>query len=105
MDEQHISNRWDLEIALKLMEGDHFRVWESLKTAGARRSYHDLHAHSDEDWAREFIDNNHVCGESIYGSGGWHRYYLRADGYVYFSKFHATEEAIQDAEALGFRAR
>ena len=43
-----------------------------------------------------------TCGY-IYGHGGWHRYYLRLDGYVYFSEKHAHEPAISNAKALGFR--
>jgi len=38
----------------------------------------------------------------IYGCGGWHRYYLRLDGKVYFSKRHSNNQGIADATALGF---
>jgi hypothetical protein len=41
-------------------------------------------------------------GLHIYGSGGWHRYYVRATGEVCFSAHHSTEEAQSLAQRAGF---
>tara|TARA_Y100000310_G_scaffold321945_1_gene380290 strand:+ start:70 stop:558 length:489 start_codon:yes stop_codon:yes gene_type:complete len=42
---------------------------------------------------------------SIYGNGGWHRYYVGRDGVLSFSEGHASkgDPKIQDAQDLGFR--
>jgi hypothetical protein len=110
MEEQHIGRMEDLIIALELMEP--FGMAAKTGTyslADAIDHYHKIHAKisADEYW-REYHGKggpgeNHVCGEAIYGNGGWHRYYLRLDGYIYFSEHHAHEPAISNAKALGFR--
>jgi len=40
---------------------------------------------------------------TIYGSGGWHRYFVTKNGDIVFSAGHATEEGIARAMAAGFR--
>ena len=54
------------------------------------------------------VEDNKVVGEAIYGRGGHSRYFLRADGYVYFSEYHVPggdygKNLIEKAKSLGFR--
>ena len=102
--EQHISRLEDLRIALDLMEPRGMAGETGPYTlASAIEHYHRLHAEIAADEPMREYYGNCVCGEAIYGNGGWHRYYLRLDGYVYFSTFHSHERAIADARSLGFR--
>ena len=39
---------------------------------------------------------------SIYGSGGWNRYYLRGDGRIVFSKYHSSHDGCEKAFRAGF---
>ncbi|MDD5050950.1 MAG: hypothetical protein PHV93_04430 [Candidatus Pacebacteria bacterium] len=43
---------------------------------------------------------------TIYGDGGWHRYFLRSDGSVHFSRSHmkavGDEETMRKVTSLGF---
>ena len=39
---------------------------------------------------------------TIYGQGGWHRYYIKGNGGVGFSRGHAMDEGIQSAQKAGF---
>ena len=45
-----------------------------------------------EDWQR-----------TVYGDGGDNRWFVRADGSVWFSKFHASREGLQRAQDRGFQ--
>ena len=44
-------------------------------------------------------------GEAIYGASGYHRYIVRGDGRIVFSRYHATAEGIAKALAAGFDVR
>jgi hypothetical protein len=39
---------------------------------------------------------------TIYGQGGWHRYYILGNGDVVFSRNHAMEEDLEKVEKAGF---
>ena len=39
---------------------------------------------------------------TVYGAGGWHRYYVQSDGYIRFSKMHAARKNATLADQLGF---
>ena len=41
--------------------------------------------------------------ETIYGRGGMHRYALRVDGSVWFSRRHASKAASERARSAGFQ--
>jgi len=59
---------------------------------------------NDEDWI-EVRDNNlnETVPGSIYGMGGWNRYFIRRNGNVLFSSIHANQKQdIQNAKDLGF---
>ena len=52
-------------------------------------------------------DANDVVG-TVYGNGGWNRYYSLVNGDVAFSEYHAgypRERTIANAKALGFVVR
>lgn len=42
-------------------------------------------------------------GKSIYGIGGWNRYFVRDDGEIVFSYWHALSEGRKKARGAGFR--
>lgn len=42
-------------------------------------------------------------GVVVYGFGGCHRFYVREDGVVDYSRSHSGAEAAEQAAALGFR--
>jgi hypothetical protein len=50
------------------------------------------------------VENKNVGpqGANVYGKGGIHRYWVRRDGRIDFSKYHADEEAINKAKNVGF---
>jgi hypothetical protein len=56
---------------------------------------------SDEDfkWRLDLF------AETIYGSGGWNRYFIRGTGEVIISTYHSTDRAIAKAIELGFGMR
>lgn len=59
----------------------------------------------EKEWLKRNIEKareSNVTGADIYGSGGYHRYFVRPDGTVTFSAGHATLENIAKAKALGF---
>jgi hypothetical protein len=43
------------------------------------------------------------CTSSLYGAGGFHRYFILGSGEIVFSRYHAGEKATKKAEAVGFR--
>lgn len=47
-------------------------------------------------------DLRDTVGDAIYGSGGWHRYFVRGTGDVIFSGMHASPENRKKAKELGF---
>ncbi|MNR71695.1 hypothetical protein D3C71_23280 [compost metagenome] len=49
--------------------------------------------------ARDFLEHGEPV---IYGEGGYHRYVLRTDGELVFSRSHAREVNVARAQALGF---
>ena len=100
----HISNPDEIRVALELMEpfGMASKSDDCIYSlAHSVAEYRRLHAEISA--GERDNDGNAACGGAIYGNGGWHRYYLRLDGYIYFSSFHASESRVRDAEALGFR--
>ena len=105
MDYLHVDRLEELHAALELMEpfgmaSKSDDCPQSLAVSVAE--YRRLRAEHSVSYLRaEF--GNLTCGEAIYGCGGVHRYYLKIDGYIYFSAHHAGSKAIRDAEALGFR--
>ena len=70
----------------------------------AYNEYHSIEPPLSEEEMDEIVkEYNPIMGEAIYGDGGWRRYFLRYDGYVYFSEYHSREPYIQKAKDLGFR--
>jgi hypothetical protein len=92
-----------LEVALGLMEGDgQHACWngEGDNTlAGVRKHYASLLAEAKRDGLP--LLPRRSCG-TIYGFGGFNRYFVRGDGRVVFSTYHATESKAQDAQDVGF---
>ena len=42
----------------------------------------------------------------VYGSGGWHRYFIEPDGSIYFSRGHKSfNDDLAKIEAMGFGIR
>ena len=83
----------EVKIAFQLMEGDNI--------ANATGPY------SLDNAIKNFNSGNYdlECSSVaiIYGLGGIHRYYLRPNGEIHFSKFHmGYKDVSKDAESLGF---
>ena len=56
-----------------------------------------------EEWIEEEDDPNEILVGSIYGSGGWNRYFIKRNGNILFSSGHASnKQDIQNAKDLGF---
>jgi hypothetical protein len=43
-----------------------------------------------------------TLSDTIYGAGGYHRYIVRYDGEIVFSRYHSRPVRIEDAERAGF---
>jgi hypothetical protein len=46
-----------------------------------------------------------ATGVTIYGLGGWHRYFVRGNGDVEFSASHAQPAGRERARAVGFTCK
>ena len=60
-----------------------------------------------DEWSFYDTEENRLSSEptgiSIYGQGGWNRYFVRKSGEVMFSQRHAMDEKdIEKAKAAGF---
>ena len=95
----NIANLDDLTAAFELMEGKApmLRMRNALDHVTAHVIKVRANAHHDD-----FANNDIVPGTSIYGNAGFHRYYVRFNGDVVFSAFHAQEKRTAQAEMLGF---
>jgi hypothetical protein len=40
---------------------------------------------------------------TIYGRGGWNRYFVYSNGEIVFSAYHANEKDIEKAKSLGIK--
>lgn len=60
-----------------------YTVWGSLERWNER-----------EEWNESF--------GTIYGDGGWNRYFVRKDGHVAFSRYHTSSTGIERATKAGF---
>lgn len=70
-----------------------------------RKSWSDPSWHTDpedEAYLLKQINPSQSIG-TIYGSGGYHRYFVRLNGDVEFSKGHAMQEYIQKAQQADFK--
>ena len=89
----NIKNYDEVKIALELMEG------KSIANATGSLSLNDAFKAFEN-------KNQDLCGSSvaiIYGLGGIHRYFVRKDGTIHFSKYHmGFKDVTKDAESLGF---
>jgi hypothetical protein len=59
-------------------------------------------------WSPESLKRDHVRDpkhgdSSIYGVGGWHRYYVAGDGEIVFIAAFAAPHAVRLAETTGFK--
>ena len=109
-----ISNPDDVFSAMALMEGE---SWEKRQDLGEENSLP-----KSIEWMKKQISRlqsetspespeyekelEHVA-TTVYGAGGWHRYFLNGNGRVDFSHGHAahrrnSEDIIQNAIDLGF---
>jgi hypothetical protein len=106
----------DLEAAFDLMEGKgFFRMSASddhehtVKKARERLTKYlkELEEDDDPEWTLEEREKDKMYwSHCIYGCGGWHRYFVRGDGTIDFSAFHANfpkDKKAQDASDVGFR--
>ena len=48
------------------------------------------------------LQESTVSNVTIYGAGGDHRYFVKADGEVVYSAGHSTRADVQNAKDLGF---
>jgi len=76
--EKRIAERWD-----DASEGE-----RSTSLEGARR------------WL-ETVSPDEDVWHTVYGSFGVNRWYVHADGTVRFSKFHASDDGLKKAQAMG----
>lgn len=62
-----------------------------------------LHAsRTEEDICMDDDDGDNYMHGSVYGSGGWNRWFIRFDGRLVLSGGHATRQALLLAKVLGF---
>lgn len=114
----HIDDRAALEAALTAMERDtrnscwrwlpneHRNQEQALSNTleQAARAHAGVHAaEMTEDDLSFYEECNPVMGEAIYGAAGIRRYFLRYDGFVYYSAWHGLSGDEERARALGFR--
>lgn len=86
-----------LRVALTQMEGTS-AIWDSTGDLTLLKALEIFNAIPEAERADH---EGHYA--TIYGSGGWHRYYVNmATGEVTFSAHHATPASIAKAQALGF---
>lgn len=63
-----------------------------------KNAWSTLPEHKKQSLAFMEVDNN----DCIYGSGGWHRYYVRMNGEIVFHSGFSYPDAIARAESHGF---
>ena len=79
----------DVRIAFELLEGNHVA--------------YEMTGNYSVDWAIDcHLSYTPKTTLTIYGMGGWNRYYVNVDGTIRFSRFHMGKNIIDDVEALGF---
>jgi len=79
----------DVRIAFELLEGKHIA--------------YEMEGNYSVDFAINYhLNDTPKTTVTIYGMGGWNRYYVNVDGTIRFSRFHMGKNIIDDVEALGF---
>ncbi len=62
--------------------------------------------HHSMEGARRWLQNVNPTEDAwttVYGDGGWNRWYIHADGKVRFSESHASPQGLERAKEKGFR--
>ncbi len=93
--------------AFDLMEGEGW--WDGSIHADRYGKDHPMYANSLAAWIayrswnyhEEQPKYSHGFGPEIYGSCGYHRYYIKKDGTAVYSVHHGQDDA-DDAKSLGF---
>ena len=86
----------DVCVAFELLEGKH--VAYEMTGNYSVDSAINYHLHESK-----YLENNTPQAVlTIYGMGGWNRYYVNTDGTIRFSRFHMGKNIIDDVKALGF---
>ena len=90
----------EVRVALELMEG--FAIAYGIGPCSINNALLEFDKYLDR--KKEFPDmDDPVSVAIIYGLGGQHRYYLRPDGTIKFSKFHmGWKDVSAYASSLGF---
>ena len=70
----------DVRVAFELLEGKHVA--------------YEMTGNYSVDFAIEYHKNNPEKTVTIYGMGGWNRYYVNTDGTIRFSRFHMSENIM-----------
>ena len=79
----------DVRVAFELLEGNHVA--------------YEMEGNYSVDWAINYhLSCTPETTLTIYGMGGWNRYYVNVNGTIRFSRFHMGKNIIDDVEALGF---
>ena len=103
-----------LDRQLRATESDQITVPNMLKHIRLRQQEideheKDLEAETDPEEIESikhyldiFGDHRDFMINSIYGGGGWNRWFVRANGEVVLSRHHASSESIARAKELGF---
>jgi len=75
-----------------------FKAFLALEFDGNEEKYRRM----TESWG-DYTWETPAGGWLIYGFGGYHRFYVREDGIVDYSRSHGGAAAAEQAAALGFR--
>jgi len=97
-EEAHYLPDPELQFKIDYIEGDGYyetikdEIIEAMQGIGEIREMAEM---LGDDPDREVI-------QSIYGNGGWNRYFVMSNGTVEFSKMHGSAEDVKKAQEVGF---
>ena len=86
--------------AIKLVKKHHKEIEEVRQDLEKETDPEEIE--SLQQYLKSLEQEKRVIGDAIYGSGGWHRYFMYSDGEVVFSGMHAVEDMRSKAKELGF---